>query len=105
MAKKVFLNGVEIYTSTELIASETLFDFVQKVIDLLESALATEDENFHLRLHFEFYPHHDPKHHIRLSIKNSSAQKKVIDVLRCSALDFTDNTSRDVQFDLIVQGE
>ena len=105
MAKKVLLNGVEIYTSTEIIASEKLFDFVQKVIDSLESALAIEDENFHLKLHFEFYPHHNPKHHIHLSVKNGSARIKVMDVLRCSAQDFTDNTSGDVQFDLMVQGE
>jgi hypothetical protein len=106
MAKKVFLGGVEIYTSTENIPAEKFFDFVQQVVDSLESELGSEDENFHLKLQFRFYPDQNPKHHIHLNgLKNQQTRSKVVNVLQSSTNVFTRQTAGSVQIEMFVQDE
>jgi hypothetical protein len=106
MAKKVFLSGVEIYTSTENIPAERFFDFVQEVVDSLESELTAEDENFHLKLQFRFYPDQNPKHHIHLNgLKDRRTREKVVGVLQSSTNVFTRETAGSVQIEMFVQDE
>jgi len=106
MAKKVFLSGVEIYTSTENIPAERFFDFVQQVVDTLESELDSEDENYHLRLQFRFYPDQNPKHQIHLNgLKNQQTRNKVVDILQSSTSVFTRQTAGSVQIEMFVQDE
>src|SRR5689334_22211004 len=106
MTKKVFLSGVEIYTSTENIPAERFFDFVQEVVDSLESELDSEDENFHLKLQFRFYPDQNPKHHIHLNgLKNQVTRNKVVGVLQSSTNIFTHRTTGSVQIEMFVQDE
>ena len=106
MAKKVFLDGVEIYTSAENIPTEKFLAFVQEVVDELESELMLEDEDFHLKLQFRFYPGEKPKHHIHLNgLKNKHTRETVINVLRHSTVAFSRETAEGVQIDLFVQDE
>ncbi len=106
MAKKVFLDGVEIYASVENIPTEKFLAFVQEVVDSLESELTVEDENFHLKLQFRFYPDHKPKHHIHLNgLKNPSTREMVVNVLHRSTVRFTKETAGSVQVDMFVQDE
>jgi len=106
MAKRVFLDGVEIYASAENIPTEKFPAFVQEVVDSLESELTVEDENFHLKLQFRFYPDHKPKHHIHLNgLKNRRTREMVVNVLRHSTVGFTRETAGNVQIDMFVPDE
>jgi hypothetical protein len=106
MAKKVFLDGVEIYASAEDIPTEKFLAFVQDVVDSLESELEVEDEDFHLKLQFRFYPDKKPKHHIHLNgLKNPRTRETVVNVLRHSTAAFTRETADSVQIDMFVQDE
>jgi DNA-directed RNA polymerase alpha subunit len=106
MAKKVSLNGVEIYTSAENISTDHFFDFVQEVMDSLEAELTSEDKKFHLKLQFRFYPDQNPKQHIHFNgLKNRRIREKVVKVLRHSTKIFTKENTGSVKIDLIVQGK
>jgi len=106
MAKRVILSGVEIYASMENIPAEKFFDFVQKVVDSLESELSSEDEDFHLKLLFRFYPHQNPRHHIHLNgLKNRRTRKKVVSVFQDSSVVFTRQTAGSVQIEMFVEDE
>lgn len=106
MAKKVFLDGVEIYTSAENIPTEKFLAFVQEVVDELESELALADEGLHLKLQFRFYPNEKPKHHIHLNgLKDPRTRETVVNVLRHSTVAFTRETADGVQIELFVQDE
>jgi len=106
MAKRVFLGGVEIYTSIENIPAEKFFNFVQGVVDSLESELNSEDEDFHIKLQFRFYPDQNPKHHIHLNgLKNRRTREKVVGVLQDSTAVFTRQTAGGVQIEMFVQDE
>ena len=103
MAKKVSLNGVEIYTSAEKIPAERFFDFVQEVMDSLESELTGEDKKFHLKLQFRFYPDQNPKHQVHFNgLKNRRIREKVVRVLRRSTKVFAKETLRSIKIDLLV---
>ena len=106
MAKKVFLDGVEIYTSAENVPTEKFLAFVQEVVDSLESELEVEAEDFHLKVQFRFYPDEKPKHHIHLNgLKNPRTRETVVNVLRHSTVAFTRETADRVQIDMFVQAE
>jgi hypothetical protein len=106
MAKKVSLNGVEIYTSAENITTERFFGFVQEVVDSLESELTAENQKLHLKLQFRFYPDRNPKHHIHLNgLKNRRIREKVVKVLRRSAKTFTKETAGSIKIDLLVENK
>jgi hypothetical protein len=104
MAKKVVLNGVEIYTVTNVVPSKKLFDFVRKVMESIDSELCVDDKNPCLKIQFRFLPRKKPNHRIRLhGIKRAPARDRIIKVLRRSTSAFTKGTAKGIQVDILLQ--
>src|SRR5689334_11711387 len=104
MAKRVSLNGVEIYSPAENIPTDHFFDFVQEVVDSLEAALASEGRDLHLKLQFRFYTDQNPKHHIHFNgLKNRRIKEKVVKVVRRSTKVFKKETTGNIKIDILVQ--
>ena len=106
MAKKVVLNGVEIYTVTNVVPSKKLFDFVRRVMESIDSELRADDKNPCLKIQFRFIPRKTPKHRIRLyGIKRAPARDRIIKVLRRSTSAFTKGTAEGIQVDILLQND
>lgn len=104
MAKKVALNGVEIYTVTNVVPSKKLFDFVRRVMESIDSELRTDDKNPCVKVQFRFLPRKTPKHRMRLyGIKRAPARDRIIKVLRRSTSVFAKGTAKGIQVDILLQ--
>ena len=104
MIKKVLLNGVEIYASSNHIPVEKLFGFVRDVVNSLESKLVVEDRTLRLKIQFRFFPKPDPKHRIHMNgFRNRRIREKVIRILHRSTSVFTKGVAGNIQVELHVQ--
>ena len=106
MGKKIVFNGIEILTHDEETSKLGMLEFVEAVIDRLESDLERADENFHIYINMEFSPGRPPRQKMTTSnLLNESTTKKVSEILKTSVFKVRENTSGTLRVSLQIEDD
>ena len=103
MPKKVTFNGVELSLPKYDKSVLSIFDYLDKVIDKLESGLDKSDENFQLSINLDFSADKPPKH--KILDKGTTTKKskdKVSKILKKAAEEEHDHTAGSVKVNVVV---
>jgi hypothetical protein len=103
MSKKVVFNGIEILTNESDSSAQSMLDFVESIINHLESNLSSADENFLLSINIDFAPNRSIKHSFSIkNLSNNGTREKVMRILEESTNSCETTLSGTVRADIQV---
>ncbi len=103
MSKKVTLHGIELSLPKYDRSALSIFDYLHKIINRLETGLDKSDENFELSINVDFAANKPPRHKIiDAGTTTKKSKEKVSRILKKAAEREIDHTSGSMKVNLVV---